>query len=945
MKKSFLTILFLFCLFITPSLAVTNEEITQMMSNENYTTVVIEKSGVFYQPEKWDSAYKNVAISGSVYSSNINESTALEFNDKSISEIVESLGGYVYGNEPNYSYTSVVIPNENYENLTEIFKSLGFNVLNNTWAELLLNESRTAIGLPYSITGSPSYELTGQDTKIAIIDSGIDDTHPDFGGECNPNASGFCTTASKIIFWNDTTPERMADCVDGYGHGTFCAGIAAGNGMDSSGKFKGIAPNANLIIFKACDIGGSCDLEWIANAIQQSINLKPDVISLSIGIGQDDMRNEFGINIGDACTGNVAQGNKIKHLYDSIINAININIVFVAGAGNDGPTSGTIAFPACMSDVIAVGAAIKKDYPDHFNAYEQNGDKTGIHAIVTVLTDNPSQVKEYNWTASMFMSGFQLVVEPQIWPATIEVKYEGKHKIDDDWFLAGREHWDPGSDAQGDKYWAVTKTFDSGSAVFIEFLARPYVNDWFCGNPAYWCYNHYFNDLVCTGTALSCDSFDSNKNSCNNRAGCNWCGCGVFYEGIGPTNCYPDMSQADCHGCWGKDIQHCYVWVACDGTATSCTDRNNKDGGNARSNISREDFCGTPSTTGCSASWQFRDCDAPWIVNGEYTGCLRISINETDSPSIEGVTEFRSSRGPAPQGTTKPDVVAPGTGICSARAMYNGKYPDMGGGVEPICGDEKYARRPDNVGSTSAATPHVAGLVALLKEATHLKGLNPSVNDIKNALKKTDENIIGVNPNNIEGYGRINTTKAINYITNCSLKFEDGWYCNGNTREYRDYYYDSASGSCKYSVTQNENCNSYDNWVCSGIERCYFNLGDTNEYRDYYCSEGDCIYSLTSSNDCRCGAYDSDNGQSFTVKGNCTDYLGCWPGTCISNKVEDYCLNSTTLREYYVSGTGDSATCSYIDKKCSNLGDYLCSGGACKKKIGGRCLGCYILPY
>ncbi len=116
--------------------------------------------------------------------------------------------------------------------------------------------------------GEP-YRLTGKNTAIGIIDSGIDYTHPDFITDDGK---------SRILYiWDQTrdgnaplgfrsgyeyTNEMLNDALsrddpysavnfrDEIGHGTAVAGIAAGNGRSSNGRERGISPEASLIIVK-----------------------------------------------------------------------------------------------------------------------------------------------------------------------------------------------------------------------------------------------------------------------------------------------------------------------------------------------------------------------------------------------------------------------------------------------------------------------------------------------------------------------------------------------------------------------------------------------------------------------------------------------------------------------------------------------------------------------
>lgn len=104
--------------------------------------------------------------------------------------------------------------------------------------------------------------LTGAGTIIGIVDSGIDYAHPDFR---NPDGS------TRILLLWDQSAQRVFDSSqinaalaevseearyalvpsrDLSGHGTHVAGIAAGNGRASEGRFTGLAPEAELIIVK-----------------------------------------------------------------------------------------------------------------------------------------------------------------------------------------------------------------------------------------------------------------------------------------------------------------------------------------------------------------------------------------------------------------------------------------------------------------------------------------------------------------------------------------------------------------------------------------------------------------------------------------------------------------------------------------------------------------------
>jgi len=127
------------------------------------------------------------------------------------------------------------------------------------------------------------YGSYGTGVGIAIVDSGIGQ-HGDF------NLNGQ-SNVSRVVY-----SENFADATtttdDLYGHGTHVAGVAAGNGMLSSGKnmtytFKGIATNANLINLRVLDQNGVGSDVSVISAIYRAIALKSTynirVMNLSLG--------------------------------------------------------------------------------------------------------------------------------------------------------------------------------------------------------------------------------------------------------------------------------------------------------------------------------------------------------------------------------------------------------------------------------------------------------------------------------------------------------------------------------------------------------------------------------------------------------------------------------------------------------------------------------------
>lgn len=159
--------------------------------------------------------------------------------------------------------------------------------------------------------------LTGKNVVIAVVDSGIDFYHPDFVSydkngvptsrilafwdTTTGGAGGAVGSAAPVSYPNgasvgrvysreDLTAElrggrtRIASW-DSNGHGTACAGIAAGNGNASDGKNKGVAPDAEIIAVRVGGQSEGLENSYLLNAICAWVHEKsgtmPSVISCS----------------------------------------------------------------------------------------------------------------------------------------------------------------------------------------------------------------------------------------------------------------------------------------------------------------------------------------------------------------------------------------------------------------------------------------------------------------------------------------------------------------------------------------------------------------------------------------------------------------------------------------------------------------------------------------
>ncbi|RDW20894.1 S8 family serine peptidase [Oceanobacillus chungangensis] len=171
-------------------------------------------------------------------------------------------------------------------------------------------------------------DLTGNGVTIAVIDTGIH-PHEDL---TSPN--------NRIIAFHDLINGK-SEPYDDNGHGTHCAGDAAGNGSLSNGKYIGPAPEASIIGIKVLDEQGSGRLSTIIEGLEWCMDHKEEynirIISLSLGAPAYESFRVDPLSI-------AAQA------------AWHQGIVVCAAAGNSGPAASTISTPAIDPFIITVGS-------------------------------------------------------------------------------------------------------------------------------------------------------------------------------------------------------------------------------------------------------------------------------------------------------------------------------------------------------------------------------------------------------------------------------------------------------------------------------------------------------------------------------------------------------------------------------------------------------------
>lgn len=165
--------------------------------------------------------------------------------------------------------------------------------------------------------------LTGEGIGVALLDTGVND-HPDLAG--------------RIVASADLTGEGTF--TDSYGHGTFMAGLIAGDGTSSGGRYVGVAPRAHLMSVKVAGADGSTTLGQVLYGLQLI----------------DSAKERYGVRVVViALAGPSHEGPDPLELALERLWADGLTVI--VAVGNDGPGSGSVASPGVDPYVMTVGAS------------------------------------------------------------------------------------------------------------------------------------------------------------------------------------------------------------------------------------------------------------------------------------------------------------------------------------------------------------------------------------------------------------------------------------------------------------------------------------------------------------------------------------------------------------------------------------------------------------
>jgi len=175
--------------------------------------------------------------------------------------------------------------------------------------------------------------ITGKGVGVAIVDSGVM-AHEDY--------------KDRISLFIDLTKDQKEEPYDEHGHGTHIAGIIAGDGKRSKGKYVGVAPEANIIGIKVLNHFGGGYLSAYIRGIQLAVenmdeyNIK--VLNFSLGLNQNSSYH-------------------FDPMAMAVEEAVKAGLTVVVAGGNEGHMTGTISTPGIAPNAITVGGLDDRAMP------------------------------------------------------------------------------------------------------------------------------------------------------------------------------------------------------------------------------------------------------------------------------------------------------------------------------------------------------------------------------------------------------------------------------------------------------------------------------------------------------------------------------------------------------------------------------------------------------
>lgn len=177
--------------------------------------------------------------------------------------------------------------------------------------------------------------ITGKGITVAVIDTGIDATHPDLASLPNINNP-------KVTGWIDYVNGQSSP-YDDNGHGTHVSGVISGTG--TNGVNTGVAPGTNLIVAKVLNQNGGGNYSNIILGFEWAVTKGANIISFS--------------------GGGPSHYSPMTTVIDNVVAA---GVIPVIAAGNYGPASSTIVCPGDEFNSVTIGATDSSDMIASFSS-------------------------------------------------------------------------------------------------------------------------------------------------------------------------------------------------------------------------------------------------------------------------------------------------------------------------------------------------------------------------------------------------------------------------------------------------------------------------------------------------------------------------------------------------------------------------------------------------
>ncbi|HTE56389.1 MAG TPA: S8 family serine peptidase [Kofleriaceae bacterium] len=214
--------------------------------------------------------------------------------------------------------------------------------------QVVLDRSAAQIGAPAAWDAG----YTGAGVVIAVLDTGIEATHPDFEGRID-----------QEIDFLDGGADGAPDDV---GHGTHVASILAGSGAAEGGLYRGIAPDAHLLVGKVCELDG-CPESAILAGMEWAASSGAAIVNLSLG-GPDTSGTD-----------------PLEQAIDEL--TAQYGTLFVVAAGNlgdcGGPLGDQVTSPGTADAALSVGAVERDDLLAWFSCRGPRIGDAGVKPDVT----------------------------------------------------------------------------------------------------------------------------------------------------------------------------------------------------------------------------------------------------------------------------------------------------------------------------------------------------------------------------------------------------------------------------------------------------------------------------------------------------------------------------------------------------------------------------------